>query len=267
LQAAQLKEASDCAGANAATSAAIADGSGGNGSTPSSAGSSGRTPSADSGGGGNPCSSSLQAVTAGQATVATARQTVAADQPQLAGARTTLANAQQALAAARSAGSPYSGSASYTMLPGAGDVVRRGRPLYAINGSATLLLYGATPAWRAFAAGMSPGGDVAELNANLRALAYGASGGDTFTSATELATRINGMTLQFERIVGEDEKLFGSVSNRDIADQLKRAGIEIDHRTIALDQTVKALGKYEVPVKLAAGVVATLKFWVVGKDK
>jgi len=86
-------------------------------------------------------------------------------------------------------------------------------------------------------------------------------------SATELATRINGMTLQFERIVGEDEKLFGSVSNRDIADQLKRAGIEIDHRTIALDQTVKALGKYEVPVKLAAGVIASLKFWVVGKDK
>lgn len=86
-------------------------------------------------------------------------------------------------------------------------------------------------------------------------------------SATELATRINGMTLQFERIVGEDEKLFGSVSNRDIADQLKRAGIEIDHRTIALDQTVKALGKYEVPVKLAAGVIANLKFWVVGKDK
>ena len=85
--------------------------------------------------------------------------------------------------------------------------------------------------------------------------------------ATELATRINGMTLQFERIVGEDEKLFGSVSNRDIADQLKRAGIEIDHRTIALDQTVKALGKYEVPVRLAAGVIASLKFWVVGKDK
>ena len=86
-------------------------------------------------------------------------------------------------------------------------------------------------------------------------------------SATEIANRINVMTLQFERMVGEDEKLFGSVSNRDIADQLKRAGIEIDHRTIALDQTVKALGKYEVPVKLAAGVIASLKFWVVGKDK
>ena len=85
--------------------------------------------------------------------------------------------------------------------------------------------------------------------------------------ANDIATRLNGMTLQFERIVGDDEKLFGSVTNRDIADQLKRAGVDIDHRTIHLDQAVKALGKYEVPVKLAAGVVATLKFWVVGKDK
>ena len=86
-------------------------------------------------------------------------------------------------------------------------------------------------------------------------------------TATEIAGRINGMTLQFERMVGEDEKLFGSVTNRDIADQLKRAGVEIDHRTIQLDQAVKALGKYEVPIKLAAGVTANLKFWVVGKDK
>ena len=86
-------------------------------------------------------------------------------------------------------------------------------------------------------------------------------------SATELAGRINGMTLQFERMVGEDEKLFGSVTNRDIADQLKRANVEIDHRWVQLDHPVKALGKYEVPVRLAAGVVATLKFWVVGKDK
>ncbi|MCX5747266.1 MAG: 50S ribosomal protein L9 [Proteobacteria bacterium] len=86
-------------------------------------------------------------------------------------------------------------------------------------------------------------------------------------TATEIATRINGMTLQFERNVGEDEKLFGSVTNRDIAEQLKRAGVDIDHRLIVLDTTIKALGKYEAPVKLAAGVVATLKFWVVGKEK
>lgn len=86
-------------------------------------------------------------------------------------------------------------------------------------------------------------------------------------SATEIAGRINGMTLQFERMVGEDEKLFGSVTSRDIQEQLKKANVEIDHRWVDLDQPVKALGKYEVPVRLAAGVVATLKFWVVGKDK
>jgi large subunit ribosomal protein L9 len=57
------------------------------------------------------------------------------------------------------------------------------------------------------------------------------------------------------------------VSNRDIADQLKRAGIDVDHRKIDLDTPVKALGKYEVAVKLGAGVTAQLKFWVVGKEK
>lgn len=86
-------------------------------------------------------------------------------------------------------------------------------------------------------------------------------------TATELASRINGITLQFERMVGEDEKLFGSVTNRDITDQLKKAGIEIDHRWVQLESPVKALGKYETSVRLAAGVIATLKFWVVSKDK
>lgn len=86
-------------------------------------------------------------------------------------------------------------------------------------------------------------------------------------TAGALAERLNGMTLQFERMVGEDEKLFGSVTNRDIADQLKKANLEVDHRWIELDQPIKALGKYEVPVRLQAGVIATLKFWVVGKDK
>src|SRR3569623_451876 len=85
--------------------------------------------------------------------------------------------------------------------------------------------------------------------------------------ANDLATRIGGMTLQFEWQFGEDEKLFGSVTSRDIQEQLKRANVEIDHRWVQLDQPVRALGKYEVPVRLSAGGVATLKFWVVGKDK
>ena len=86
-------------------------------------------------------------------------------------------------------------------------------------------------------------------------------------NAQSIADRLNGMTLQFERQVGEDEKLFGSVSNRDIAEQLKKAGIDLDHRKIEVPNAVKALGKYEAPVRLAAGVTATLKFWIVGKEK
>lgn len=84
--------------------------------------------------------------------------------------------------------------------------------------------------------------------------------------AGEIANRLNGMILQFERLVGEGDKLFGSVTSRDIAEQLKIAGIDVDHRKIQLDEPIKALGKYEVGIKIQADVVATLKFWVVGKE-
>jgi large subunit ribosomal protein L9 len=48
---------------------------------------------------------------------------------------------------------------------------------------------------------------------------------------------------------------------------LKKTGIEIDHRWVVMDQPVKALGKYEVQVKLGSGVSATCKFFVVSKAK
>ncbi len=83
--------------------------------------------------------------------------------------------------------------------------------------------------------------------------------------AGSLGERINRMTLQFERLVGEDDKMFGSVTARDIGAQLETAGLKLDHRKLQLDEPIRALGKYEVPVKLGANVIATLKFWVVGK--
>jgi large subunit ribosomal protein L9 len=57
------------------------------------------------------------------------------------------------------------------------------------------------------------------------------------------------------------------VTGRDIGDQLKVAGIDLDHRKIELTEPVRALGKYEVTVRCGAGINATLKFWVVGKEK
>lgn len=86
-------------------------------------------------------------------------------------------------------------------------------------------------------------------------------------AAASTAEKINVITLQFDRAVGEDDKLFGSVTSRDIAEKLAKAGVEVDHRWIQLDQPVKALGKYEAAVKLDAGVTANVKFWVVKREK
>jgi large subunit ribosomal protein L9 len=86
-------------------------------------------------------------------------------------------------------------------------------------------------------------------------------------AAEDVAGRINGMTLQFERVVGDEDKMFGSVTTRDIAEQLARAKVRVDHRKIQLSEPIRALGKYDVPVKIHGEVEAKLKFWVVGKEK
>jgi hypothetical protein len=100
-------------------------------------------------------------------------------------------------------------SSVYTELPGVGEIVKRGERLYEINGEPVVLLYGSVPPWRAFAAGMSPGRDVADLNANLAALGYGDGlSGDEFTSATAAAID----AFQAARGLGETGKLsLGSV--------------------------------------------------------
>ena len=133
------------------------------------------------------CTGAKQTVSQDEASVRAATQKLVGDRPQLASTRAGLAGAEQALAAAESSATSYTSSSSYTMLAAPGRIVERGQPLYAIDGEPTLLLYGSTPAWRAFTAGMSPGADVAELNANLQALGYGAPSGDGFTAATSAA--------------------------------------------------------------------------------
>jgi len=126
-------------------------------------------------------------IASAEAGLASAHEKAVEDAVQLANAKGSLANARQALAAARASATSYSSTSSYTMLPSPGLVVGRGRPLFEIDGQPTLLLYGSMPAWRAFRAGMSEGADVAELNANLRALGYGALSEDAFTPATSAA--------------------------------------------------------------------------------
>lgn len=65
--------------------------------------------------------------------------------------------------------------------------------------------------------------------------------------------------------VGEDERVFGSITSAMIADELTRQGHNIDRRIILLPEPIKSLGAHEVQVKLHAEVIATLKVLVVDK--
>ena len=66
--------------------------------------------------------------------------------------------------------------------------------------------------------------------------------------------------------VGEEDKLYGSVTSRDIAEALHEKGVTVDSKKIHLAEPIKALGDFEVAVKLGRGVNATIKVSVVKKD-
>jgi large subunit ribosomal protein L9 len=85
------------------------------------------------------------------------------------------------------------------------------------------------------------------------------------TDATDIAARIENISVTIPVAVGEEDKLFGSVTSQDIAEGLKAHQIEIDKRKILLEEPIKALGLYPVDVKLHADVVAKVKVWVVKK--
>ncbi len=79
-----------------------------------------------------------------------------------------------------------------------------------------------------------------------------------------LATQLSAVELVFERKVGENEHLFGSVTSGDIAQQLEAKGYTIDRRKISLEDPLKSLGEYHVPVKLHRDVTAHVKVTVKG---
>jgi large subunit ribosomal protein L9 len=81
----------------------------------------------------------------------------------------------------------------------------------------------------------------------------------------QLKARLAAVSLTIPALVHEDEKLYGSIGAFEISAALKEEGIEIDKNTIMLDEPIKALGIYEVPVKLHAEVDAKLKVWIVKK--
>ncbi len=82
-------------------------------------------------------------------------------------------------------------------------------------------------------------------------------------SASELAKRLEEVQLTFSARVGEEGKLFGSVTSADIAEQLAAQGFTVERRLIDLHEPIKALGVYRVPVRLHADVKPEIRVWVI----
>jgi large subunit ribosomal protein L9 len=87
------------------------------------------------------------------------------------------------------------------------------------------------------------------------------------TQAAELQKKkVESVTCVLALRAGEDGKLFGSVTTMEIGAKLADAGVEVDRKKIQLEEPIKSLGEYEVPVKLDAGVVANIKVSVVAAE-
>jgi len=106
--------------------------------------------------------------------------------------------------------------------------------------------------------------DVAKLDHERRVIAVRAA-----KMAKDLAGQVEQLSkvsVSLSRAVGEGDKLYGSVNNRDIAEVLKEQGVTVDAKKIDLPEPIKTLGMTEVPIKLGKDAVATIKVWVVKKE-
>lgn len=81
--------------------------------------------------------------------------------------------------------------------------------------------------------------------------------------AQSLAQKIENLNCTFNKQVGESGKIFGSITSMDLEEYLNKNGIKVDRKKIHLEEPIKNLGMYNVPIKLHPEVTATLKVWVV----
>jgi large subunit ribosomal protein L9 len=84
--------------------------------------------------------------------------------------------------------------------------------------------------------------------------------------AQDLAKLVNGVSVTIKQKSGENDQLFGSVTSKDVADALAAKGFTIDRRKIQLDEPIKSLGEFKVPVKLHKEVTAEVTV-VVAKEE
>jgi large subunit ribosomal protein L9 len=81
--------------------------------------------------------------------------------------------------------------------------------------------------------------------------------------AQKIKERLAEVMISIAQKVGEEDKLYGSVTSMHIADELEKQGITIDRRKIMMDKPIKSLGEFSVPIKLHPQVTASIKVTVV----
>jgi large subunit ribosomal protein L9 len=77
--------------------------------------------------------------------------------------------------------------------------------------------------------------------------------------AQKVADKLSGHTVTLKSAAGENDKLFGSITNNDIANELLKAGFKVERRDIVIEEPIKVLGQYRVKVKITTGVEAEVK--------
>ncbi len=105
--------------------------------------------------------------------------------------------------------------------------------------------------------------NIKELEFNRRRIARMVD--EERAKAQDLANKLAAVDIQLERKVGEEGKLFGSVTNRDIAAELKTLGFDINSHDIVIEAPIKRTGVYQPEIKLFRDVRATVKVLVVGE--
>lgn len=84
--------------------------------------------------------------------------------------------------------------------------------------------------------------------------------------AEKVAKDLEAVVITIAQKAGEEDKLFGSVTSMDIADEMEKKGISIDRKKILLDKPIKTLGEYDVPVKLHPQVTGSIKVMVIAGE-
>jgi large subunit ribosomal protein L9 len=84
--------------------------------------------------------------------------------------------------------------------------------------------------------------------------------------ASLTANKIAELVLTFERNAGEEDKLFGSVTSKDVGELLQLKGYDIDRRKIVIEEPIKRLGSYKASIKLRSDVTAEVTIEVIKKE-